>query len=241
LKNCSAATFLHSFGPSALLQASTMTIKDNLRKWRNSNGGAYGDSMDSTTPISQQASKKTSPESCIPFRSKTSPKVDESRQDVVNKAGQELHYPPEHMQQRMQQLEAEQIILSKRCAFLETSAETDRRARDVLKVKNTLETSQLRLQVDSLKEDKQFLTEKCQEFRGKVVALRMDKDSKQNRINALEVEIKTSQQLDANIRTMEQLEAQLGRIYEESTSNSEMLKVHVDSALTSAVGVGVGV
>lgn len=211
------------------LQASTMTIKEGLRKLRNAYGGVYEYSMDRTIPISQQASKKKSPESRNPFRSKTSPKVDESRQDVVNKAGQELHYPPDHMQQRMQQLEAEQIILSERCALLETSAETDRRARDVLKVKNTLETSQLRLQVDSLEEDKQFLTEKCQEFQGKMVALRMDKDSKQNRINALEVEIKTNQQLDANIRTMEQLE---------STSDSEMLKVHIDSALTSAVGVG---
>jgi hypothetical protein len=87
-------------------------------------------------------------------------------------------------------LDAEKKCLEETCQALQVTADTTRKANAMLKMKTTIAMGSMKLSIDSLKEDKQFLTEKCEIFERKILELRLENASKQNRIDNLEYEVR---------------------------------------------------
>ena len=112
----------------------------------------------------------------------------------------------EEMKYHTERLRAERNKLAELCAGLKTSLLSTRKDMGIAKTKNTLAMSNLQVLVDSLKEDRQCLMEKCQSMERNVASLRMECEAKQQRIDSLETQVDANKRLSMNIRSAHGLE-----------------------------------
>jgi chromosome segregation ATPase len=85
-------------------------------------------------------------------------------------------------------LQQEQARLLHRLSDLQKEVQKDRMESDIIKMKATITLGTMTLQIESLEEDKQCLTEKCEEFEQNFIELQMEQVSKQNKIKSLQLE-----------------------------------------------------
>lgn len=110
------------------------------------------------------------------------------------------------IQEQVAALDAKKKHLEEKCQALQEIADSTRKQNDILKMKTTIAMGSMKLMIDSLKEDKHCLTEKCETFEGKILELRKENASKQNRINKLEVEASRSKEREIRIRDAQHLD-----------------------------------
>jgi chromosome segregation ATPase len=85
-------------------------------------------------------------------------------------------------------LQQEQARLLHRLSGLQKEVNEGRMESDILKMKETITLGNMTLQIESLEEDKQCLTEKCEEFEQNFFELQIEQVSKQNKIKSLQQE-----------------------------------------------------
>lgn len=90
---------------------------------------------------------------------------------------------------QLEALQEEKARLLSRCNDMEKTVSETRRESGVWKLKMTIAMGDMRARMDVLEEDKQCLTDKCQQLDHKLLTSRMENVSKQNQIVVLENKI----------------------------------------------------
>ena len=86
-------------------------------------------------------------------------------------------------------LQDEQAELQRRLLELQEAVDASRKEFSILKLKATISLGNMKLEVDSLEEDKQCLLEKCDGLERKLFSLQMEQLSRKRKTEALENQI----------------------------------------------------
>ena len=87
-------------------------------------------------------------------------------------------------------LEKEKLALSQKCSKLETLVDKTRKDHNCYKIQMTMAMGNMRVQMESERDDKAYLLEKCQQLTSELSELRSGFDSKQEKIFLLEQKLR---------------------------------------------------
>ena len=83
-------------------------------------------------------------------------------------------------------LKREKLALSQKCSKLETLVDKARTDHNCYKIQMTMAMGNMRVQMESERDDKAYLLQKCQQLTSELSELRSGFDSKQEKISLLE-------------------------------------------------------